>query len=156
MHLRGESRNLRDNEEVSTVLDELFRYGQDVEPDVEVTWLTLDDKGEDPVSMLDVSANLKTGFGGVVWQAGGREAERIERETGSDIGYYFWVSDIQEPPDFDPDVLSDSHVPSFFDPRGVFPVTEVRRVIEEYCQLLGSRPTRIQWVAGNQNGTRLD
>ncbi|MFD3442619.1 Imm1 family immunity protein [Streptomyces sp. NPDC058685] len=156
VHCRGERRNLRDAEEVSTVLDELFREGQNTEPDVSATWLILDDGGEDSISMLEVNVNLKSGFGGVVWHTGGREAERIERETGSDIGHYFWVSDAEESPELDPDVLSDFHAPSFFDPRGVLPVAEVRKVIEEYCQLRGSRPTRIRWVAGNQNGTRLD
>ncbi|MFJ8601360.1 Imm1 family immunity protein [Streptomyces shenzhenensis] len=156
VNLRGKRRNLRDDEEVSTVLDEFFRDGQCVESDVAATWLTLDDRGEDPVSILEVSANLKTGFGGVVWHAGGREAERLERETGNDIGRYFWVSDSKEPPESDPDVLSDAHVPSFFDPRGVLPLREIRKVIEEYCQLRGARPTRICWIAGNQNGTRLE
>ncbi|MGW0468476.1 Imm1 family immunity protein [Streptomyces sp. NPDC003027] len=157
VHFRGETRYLRAAEEVSGSLDEILRPGQDGEAHVAATWLAFEREGDQaPVSFLDVGANLENGFGGAVWFAGGTEAKRIEDETGSDMGYYFWVSDTEEPPEFDPKVMSDPHVPSYFDPRGVLPLAKIRKVVEEFCQSQGSRPTEICWVAGNQDGTRLE
>ncbi|MFH8260711.1 Imm1 family immunity protein [Streptomyces roseolus] len=154
---RGEIRTLRDSEAVFRSLDDVIEQRQPGQDHARATWLFLANEGDQaPVSCLEVSLNLQNGFGGVVWFAGGREAKRIEEETGSDIGYYFWVSDSGRQVSFDPEVLSDPHAPSYFDPRGVLPVAEIRKVIEEYCRSAGDRPSVIRWVAGNQNGTRLE
>ncbi|MFJ7159221.1 Imm1 family immunity protein [Streptomyces sp. NPDC101118] len=153
---RGETRSLSDSKDVSESFEDALQPQRALEGNVRATWLALENEGDQaPVTCLEVSINLKNGLGGAVWFAGGREAQRIEDETGSDMGYYFWVSESQEPLAFDPQVMSDFHAPSYFDPRGVIPVSHIRKVVAEYCQLAGGRPTCIEWVAGNQNGTRL-
>ncbi|MGO4462613.1 hypothetical protein AB4039_35800 [Streptomyces sp. M-16] len=153
---RGETRYLRNLTEIAQSIDDVLDFRVRGEGDVRATWLYLEKEGDRAfVSCLEVSLNLRSGYGGAVWFAGGREAARIEGETGSDIGYYFWVSDNEMPPLDDPKVVSDPHNPSYFDYRGVLPVREIRLLVEEYCVSVGDRPAGFRWVVGNQNGTRL-
>lgn len=152
----GESRYLSQAAEVAKSIEDVFSLSESAEGDSRATWFFSRREGDQAfVSCLEVSLNLRTGYGGAVWFAGGREAKRIEEETGSDIGYYFWVSDNEAHPEVDPQIVSDPHSPSYFDYRGAFPVESVRSIVEEYCLASGDRPSVIHWVAGNQNGTRL-
>ncbi|MET9954406.1 Imm1 family immunity protein [Streptomyces sp. NPDC006339] len=157
VHFDGETRYLSTPDEVSESLDTVLRPGVGDENHVIATWLVYnDEKTQAPVSFLDVCANLEKGLGGVVWFAGGEEAARIEKETGSDMGHYFWVSDSGTLLDPDPEVLSDHYAPSYFDPRGVISIEAIRNAVESFCRSNGKRPSGIGWVAGNQNGTRFD
>ncbi|GEB60120.1 Imm1 family immunity protein [Streptomyces gardneri] len=157
VHFNEETRFLRSPEEVQDSLREVFRPGIGDENHVKAVWLTFDREEEKtPIGFLDVSANLESDLGGIVWFVSDSEAERIESETGSDMGNHFWVSDSGRSREGGSTVLSDHYAPSYFDPRGVLPLTEVRKAVEEFCQSQGRRPSGIRWVTGNQNGTRLD
>ncbi|MER5312951.1 Imm1 family immunity protein [Streptomyces sp. NPDC002773] len=157
VNFNGEKRYLRDAEEVLDSLGEVLRPGVGDENHVKAVWLAFErEEDKAPVSFLDVSANLEVDLGGIVWFASDSEARRIEMETGSDMGNYFWVSESETVPQGEFPVFSDHYAPSYFDPRGVLSLADVRKAVEEFCQTGGSRPNGIRWVTGNQNGTWLD
>ncbi|WP_345982113.1 Imm1 family immunity protein [Streptomyces sp. DSS69] len=159
VHHLSQTRSLRDSEDVLRSFDEAFEYHPGEEVHAQATWLVFEEEGASvPVSMLEVSANLENGLGGVVWFAGWNDANRFKEnpeDLQDDLGEYFWVSDVEKPPAFDPEVISDHDSALYFDPRGVLPVTEIRSVVEEFSQLMGNRPTRISWLPGRQDGSRL-
>ncbi|MFF4169319.1 Imm1 family immunity protein [Streptomyces sp. NPDC001744] len=157
LSLDGKTRHLRSFGEFSSSLDEVFSLKTGNENHVKAAWLALAQEGDAaPVSFLDVSANLNISLGGAVWFTGDAESERIRKETKSDIGDHFWVSEGDRVPEGDTTVFSDHYAPSYFDPRGLIPLDHLRKVIEEFFRTGGNRPNSVHWVAGNQNGTRFD
>ncbi|MFB6985282.1 Imm1 family immunity protein [Streptomyces sp. NPDC056178] len=155
LHFRGNLRFLKDPKDVSISLEDVFRVGQGLGTDVKASWLAMSSEaGQNPMSMLEVSANLKNGLAGAVWFAGWEEGVRFKKHPADNLVDHPWISDSGNPPNFDPEVLSDAHCPSYFDPRGVLPVAKICEVIEEYCESLGDRPRGINWVPGELNGSR--
>lgn len=154
----GETRRIDGPEDVSRSLDEVFGTAPGAETHVKAEWVFLEDEGDQtPISMLEVSANMQNGLGGVVWFAGWNDAGRFKKDPGDqqdDLGDYFWLSDTDNPPDSDPEVMSDHYSPLYFDPRCVLSIAEIRKVVEEYCRIQGNRPAGINWVAGTQGGSR--
>ncbi|MFF0015267.1 Imm1 family immunity protein [Streptomyces sp. NPDC005374] len=155
----GATRQLNGPEDVSRSLDEVFNRDPDSDIRVKAEWVFLESEGDQaPVSILEVSANIESCFGGVVWFAGWDDARRFKRnpeDQQDDLGDHFWLSDSENPPKIDPEVMSDHYSPLYFDPQCVLPIAEVRKVVEEYCEIEGNRPTGIQWVAGTQGGSRF-
>lgn len=153
----GETHCLNNPEDVSESLDDLFRVDPEGKIHARAEWVFLEKEGDlNPVSMLEVSANLKHGLGGVVWSVweDARRFKKNPEDPQDDLGDHFWLSDSRNPPNFDPEVLVDHQGARYFDPRGVLPLSEIREVVEEYFRLLGNRPTRINWVSGTQDGVR--
>jgi hypothetical protein len=154
-HFRGKHRFLRDSQDVSKSLNEAFGIDPKTGTNVKASWLAMSsEEGGNPNSMLEVSANLKNGLVGAVWFAGWDGGVQFQKYPEDDLADHPWISDSENTPPFDPEVLSDAHCPSYFDPRGVLPVAEVRKAINEYCESLGHRPTMINWVPGELNGSR--
>lgn len=154
-HFRGQLHFLRKPEDVAASLSEAFNAHQVKGLDVKASWLAMvSEENQSPMSMLEVSANLKNGLAGAVWFAGWDESARFKRYPTDDLVDHPWISQNETPPSFDPEVLSDAHCPSYFDPAGVLPITMVSSAIEEYCALMGSRPECINWVPGELNGSR--
>ncbi|MFE6869433.1 Imm1 family immunity protein [Kitasatospora sp. NPDC057692] len=116
-------------------------------------WFSIDDQppAEDNYgsNSLKISVNQSTGYGGVIWQAGAIHSKR------GGVYAHTWVSDNPEPPTRDPKILSDPHHPVFMEPASALPISEVRKVLEEFYQAgTGDRPTCINWVRGRMNGER--
>ncbi|MFJ4967169.1 Imm1 family immunity protein [Streptomyces sp. NPDC088729] len=159
MHHLGKTQIIGNPESAIECFDGFSLYEPGREKHVQATWLALEEEGASaPLSMLEVSANLENGLGGAVWFAGWNDAKGFKEDSGdleSDLGDYFWVSDAESPPGFDPEVLSDHDSALYFDPRGVIPVTQIRSAVEEFCQSMGRRPTCTKWVPGRQDGSRL-
>ncbi|MFE3488711.1 MULTISPECIES: Imm1 family immunity protein [Streptomyces] len=154
VHFHGELRSVASQSEIPSLMDEIL--GGDPTY-ASATWMVLGSgEASNPISFLEFRANPDTGFGGVVWFAGDQDLGSVQNPTERKLRENFWVSESESPPDFDPDILSDPHVPSFFDSRGAIPIATLRDVVNEYCELFGGRPGGVKWVAGNQNGTRLD
>jgi hypothetical protein len=114
----------------------------------------LDEDGSNPSArwpsrQLRVAVNLDTGFGGLIWHA--------LRGSGSDpVASRVWVSDNQNPPDADPMVVSDTHVPIFLARRSVLPVSRIGEAVKEFCcGGTGARPECIEWAEGQVNGLLL-
>jgi hypothetical protein len=153
----GETRQLKGPEDVSRSLDEVFNVAPDAKIHVKAEWVFLENEGDQmPVSMLEVSANMQNGLGGVTWFAGWDGARRFKENPGDqqdELGDHFWLSDSENPPNFDPEVMSDPYSPLYFNPRCVLPIADIREVVEEYCRVQGNRPTAIKWVAGTQGGS---
>ncbi|MFF1417330.1 Imm1 family immunity protein [Streptomyces sp. NPDC058280] len=155
LYFRGKLRFLNHPKDVSVSLDDVFTVSEGQRTDVKASWLAMgSEESQNPVSMLEVSANLKNGLAGAVWFAGWEEGVRFKKHPADNLADHAWTSDSGKPQTFDPEVLSDAHCPSYFDPRGVLPVADICKVIEEYRESLGDRPTRINWVAGELNGSR--
>ncbi|MFF7459781.1 Imm1 family immunity protein [Kitasatospora sp. NPDC008115] len=119
----------------------------------DTAWISVDDRplgdGSFASNSLKVSLNQSTGYGGIIWQV----SSGCSRQGG--IYAYTWVSDNPEPPAEDPRVLSDPHHPVFMEPASALPLSEVRKVLEEFYQAgTGDRPTCINWVRGHMNGER--
>ncbi|MER8100437.1 Imm1 family immunity protein [Kitasatospora sp. NPDC094016] len=104
-----------------------------------------------PNNFLRIAVNSKTGFGGLIWFVGASHPA---------VGWVYdhtWVSDNQNPPDFDPRVISDPGEPRFHNRRSAIPLPDVRNAVEEFCRTgTGDRPDCIHWVPGHANGYRLD
>ncbi|MFF2628696.1 Imm1 family immunity protein [Kitasatospora griseola] len=134
------------NRIISKVMEDLEHGDQ--------AWISVDgETSEDarPNNFLVVSLNRSTGYGGLIWFVDGRfpKQEGIYKST--------WISDNPEPPQEDPDVITDLHCPVFLDRASAIPLTVVRDVIEEYWRTgTGDRPKRINWVQGHMNGSRAD
>ncbi|MFJ4185031.1 Imm1 family immunity protein [Kitasatospora sp. NPDC089509] len=104
-----------------------------------------------PDSTLTVSLNKSTGFGGAVWYVGAH----YPKQGG--VYDHVWITDNPLPPESDPNVVSDIHVPVFMEPSSVVPLSVLQRVIEEFCRnKTGDRPTSIEWVEGLIGGERAD
>ncbi|MDH6554957.1 hypothetical protein M2160_009330 [Streptomyces sp. SAI-117] len=155
---RDESRFLDGPRDVARSLDEVFKKNPDSSVHVKAEWVFLESAtDQNPASILEVSANLEHGLGGVVWFAGWNDARRFKQnpeDQQDDLGDHFWLSDSENPPNFDPEVMSDHYSPLYFDPQCVLPIAEIRKVVEEYCRIEGNRPTGIKWVPGTQGGSR--
>ncbi|MFF4378323.1 Imm1 family immunity protein [Kitasatospora sp. NPDC001547] len=116
-------------------------------------WLSIDDQrreeGSYASNALKISMNPSTGYGGVIWQAG----TNYPKQGG--IYSYTWISDNPNPPEVDPRILSDPHHPVFMEPASALPLSELRKVLEEFYRTgTGDRPTCIKWVRGHMNGER--
>lgn len=132
---------------VSKVLDELVGTSG-------TAWFGISDRRHvdvrsGPENNLRVAVNGATGYGGLVWFVNGNGS----RHGG--IYDHVWVSDNPEPPDFDPGVVTDTHVAAYLDRRSVVPLAKVREVVEEFCRTgTGDRPEGISWVRSDANGIR--
>lgn len=104
-----------------------------------------------PDNMLQVSVNSSTGFGGLIWHA---SQSRIIEGSASE---FIWISNNPAPPSFDPRVVCDSSIPTFFDVRSVLPLALVRSALEEFCRsATGDRPNCVEWVRGELDGERYE
>jgi len=102
-----------------------------------------------PSRQLRLAINLDTGFGGLIWYA-------LHRSTEDPLSQRVWVSDNPTPPDFDPKVISDTHVPIFLARRSVLPMLRIEEAVEEFCLGgTGARPESIDWAEGQVNGLLL-
>ncbi|MFD7895519.1 hypothetical protein [Streptomyces sp. NPDC059743] len=71
LHFRGKLRFLEDPKDVSVSLGDVFAVDQGLGTDVKASWLAMSsEEGQYPMSMLEVSANLRNGLAGAVWFAG--------------------------------------------------------------------------------------
>lgn len=105
----------------------------------------------DGKSHLRVGANRKTGYGALCWLV-----NEGHRQAGSVAGGA-WVSDNPHPLSEDPRVICDPSIPTFHDPRGAFPIIQVRAAVEEFCRTgTGDRPAAVSWVMGDMAGRRKD
>ncbi|MGW8981652.1 Imm1 family immunity protein [Streptomyces parvus] len=159
MHHLGRTQKIERLEDSLEHFDNLSLRKPGREEHVQATWLVLEEEGAStPLSMLEASVNLEHELGGVVWFAGWNDAKIFKEDSDNpqgDLGDYFWVSDAESPPHFDPQVLSDHDSALYFDPRGVIPVTQIRATVAEFCQSMGHRPACTKWVPGRQDGSRL-
>jgi hypothetical protein len=102
-----------------------------------------------PSRQLRLAVNLDTGFGGLIWYA-------IRRSSDDPISKRVWISDNPNPPDIDPRVISDTHVPIFLARRSVLPAPRIGEAVEEFCLGgTGARPECIDWAEGQVNGLLL-
>ncbi|MEV7783177.1 Imm1 family immunity protein [Kitasatospora sp. NPDC088351] len=118
-------------------------------------WLSIDghrrDRDGHSDNHLVVSLNRETGYGGIVWFV----SEKYPKRGG--IYESVWVSDNTTPPAIDPKVISDLSHPVFMEPASVFPLPDVRKILEEFYRTgTGDRPTCINWVKGHMNGERVE
>lgn len=106
----------------------------------------------DVCSFVLVTLDSSSGYGGLIW---GVTKKYPTRKPPFDN---LWVSDSREPPTVDPRVLSDAHVPAYFDRCSVLPSSQVAMALKEYYRNAdGSRPESIDWVVAiSDNGMRLD
>lgn len=121
-----------------------------------VVWFMFSDRrhrghGDMPTNSLQVSVNLSTGYGGLIWCVSQGDPRR------GGIYDYVWISDNEHPPDFDPRVISDAGYPLFHDRSSTLPISVVRAAVEEFCRTgTGERPECVRWVRGQVNGQRED
>lgn len=114
---------------------------------------TAETRGLWPDNYLRIGVNSTTGYGGLVWYVSPKRAEA----SGEEKDQYCWVSDNPNPPNFDPQVLSDPGSPLCYDRRSTMPISCVREALEEFCRMAtGDRPEFISWVRGEINGERID
>ncbi|NUT37324.1 MAG: hypothetical protein HOV79_30120 [Hamadaea sp.] len=93
-----------------------------------------------PAKELVVAVNTETGYGALTWRSVGTVA-------GGDLVHETWVSENPEPPEADPRVVADPHVPTFHDRRNALPLMRIREALEEYCRVgTGDRPRNIAWT----------
>jgi hypothetical protein len=137
--------------EVAAVLDEIFSSNNS--DYVDIAKCALIESSENPISdsRLWAGLNPDTGYGGLIWFATDDRARNLDDEVAQEM----WVSDNPNPPQFDPDVMSDPGYPLFFDPRSTLPIDQVRNVIEEFFRAgTGDRPEGTAWVEGDMAGQR--
>ncbi|MBD0676161.1 Imm1 family immunity protein [Streptomyces sp. CBMA156] len=104
-----------------------------------------------PNNCLMVSINASSGYGGLIWFSTDDHPQR-----GGAWGKT-WVSDNPEPPDFDPQVVSDPGYPLFHDPASTLPIAQVRQAVEEFNRIAtGGRPECLSWIGGAISGQRDD
>ncbi|MFI8100480.1 Imm1 family immunity protein [Streptomyces sp. NPDC086023] len=117
-------------------------------------------KTEDPVpkeASLTVTVNHDRRCGGLVWYADGDTAERLAESGGKDFADSIWVSVNLDPLAFDPELMSDPWTPTYMHRTSALPIPVLRAAIEEFCRNgTGDRPTCIQWIEGNFDGTILE
>ncbi|MGW2349701.1 Imm1 family immunity protein [Actinacidiphila glaucinigra] len=115
------------------------------------------DGSEDTDNVLSVGVDYDSGCGAILWYCTDRVAEQVTAATRTDMAEYAWVSWSANPPQVDPQIVSDPGCPSFFDHVSAIPLREVRSAVEEYYREgSGFRPTVVQWVKGNFNGELLE
>jgi hypothetical protein len=113
---------------------------------------TAETRGSWPDNYLRVGVNSITGYGGLVWYVSPKRA----KDSGDEKDRFCWVSDNPNPPDFDPQVLSDPGSPLCYDRGSTLPISCIREALEEFCRTAtGDRPECINWVHGEINGERL-
>lgn len=102
-------------------------------------------------NLLQVAINRSTGFGALIWGV----TMKSPRKGG--IYDSVWISDNPQPPNFDPQLISDPGYPLFHDPHSALPLSQVRKALEEFCETgTGDRPECVNWIEGYFNGQRLD
>lgn len=100
-----------------------------------------------PDNFLRVAVNDETRYGGLTWGV------TDKHPTLSGV----WISDNPNPPEFDPQVISDPGCPVLYEPHSTLPLILVRAALEEFCYSgTGARPESVKWVRGSVNGRRLD
>ncbi|WP_078661706.1 Imm1 family immunity protein [Streptomyces sp. NRRL B-24484] len=159
VHIDGQWRCGTTPEEKSRLISEVFWIlaekgsgGPDWRPG-EIAWFSFSERpnGDSgwPDNCLAVSVNVSTGYGGLVWFFNNEKKGGVYGRT--------WVSDNPEPPDFDPQVVSDPGYPLFHDPASTLPIDQVRRAVEEYVRVgTGDRPKSVGWIGGAMSGQRDD
>jgi hypothetical protein len=162
VHFRERLWRIENEAQIERVVDEVMvglAHEDKVSPWVDagdVAMFFLSDSGYEQaaadnlsIKALQASVNLKSGFGGLVWFVTGIFVRKDA------LSNYIWVSDSPEPPEFDPRVVGDPGIPVFFDRKSAIPVKLVRAALKEFCKDgNGARPTCIQWVRGEMDGTR--
>ncbi|MER6216238.1 Imm1 family immunity protein [Streptomyces sp. NPDC001674] len=105
---------------------------------------------------LTVTVNHENGYGGLVWYADGNTAKRLTETKGEEFSDSIWVSANPNPPEFEPEILSDPWAPAYIHRTSALPLADIRSALKEFCTTgNGDRPTCIGWVEGNFNGTPL-
>lgn len=106
-----------------------------------------------PDNILQVSFNPESGYGALIW-SGAPDRPGSPRDEMYD---YVWMSDNPHPPEFDPKVLADPGLPSYFDPRSTLKPSQIRTVLDEFCRAgTGDRPGGVDWVHGDYDGSRRE
>jgi hypothetical protein len=111
-----------------------------------------DDMGSRADHLFRVAFNVETGFGALVWcvfpKRPGFPRNAIDEEI--------WVSGNPEPPQFDPLVLADPWLPSYFDRRCALPASRIIVALEAFCRAgTGDRPDGVDWAPGDLAGRWL-
>ena len=106
-----------------------------------------------PDNILQVSVSPGSGYGALIWSVT-PDRPGFPRD---EIDEFIWVSDNPGPPDFDPKVLADPGLPSYFDRRSALKWSQIRAVLHEFCRGgTGDRPGGTDWVHGDYDGRRLE
>jgi hypothetical protein len=101
-----------------------------------------------PCAYLNVSVNVETGFGALIWG--------VSDGFAGDLPDGVWTSDNPEPPTVDPRVLADPDSAAFHDPRSTLPIPRILAAVGEFCRTgTGERPTGVSWAEGHLDGTRI-
>ncbi|MFB7501557.1 Imm1 family immunity protein [Streptomyces sp. NPDC056161] len=96
---------------------------------------------------LYVSVNTKNGYGALKWWTN----KVPDGAPEGDISRFIWTSGNPNPPSFDPELISDPGTPSYYPPEAAIPVTQVRKVLEEFCRTrTGARPESVSWLLLDQ------
>jgi hypothetical protein len=115
------------------------------------------DNPERTEASLTVTVNHDNGYGGLVWYADGNTAKRLAETKGEEFSDSIWVSTNPSPPEFEPEILSDPWAPAYIHRTSALPLAALRSALEEFCaEGTGDRPTCIEWVEGNFDGTLLE
>jgi hypothetical protein len=103
-----------------------------------------------PDNWLRLSLNPDSSYGAFIWCVNSVVANESQHSDDK----FVWLSYNANPPTFDPEVVADPHLPSYFNRHSAFPTPVVITVVEEYCRAgTGRRPETIDWVHGELDGS---
>jgi hypothetical protein len=137
----GQWRHARTSDEVATLLDQLVFAADPRHPsDVVLTEAPFDDLSEEqPLAVCRVAANPDAGFGALLWYLNDADSD-------------FSVSYNPNPPLDDPWLASDPDTARYHDRFTAVPLDQARAALQEFVAGGGTRPSNIQWVAGDFYG----
>lgn len=147
----GKSRRVFDSQDAVTIASDWVMEEAALLEDVATIAFSVDlEGGLESIggqTYLRFAINVDTGFAGVIWFTTLGSGRRDE------ISRHVWVSENPEPPDFDPLVISDLHVPVYLAPRSTLPIPQAKQALDDFCRMgTGDRPECIRWAEGNANG----
>lgn len=104
-------------------------------------------------NVLAIGVDYISGYAGALWFCEGPVERRMSATVGPGVAELVWVSSNSNPPESDPEVVSDPWRPAYFDRVSVLPFSGIRSAVEEYFREdTGFRPTAIHWVKGKYSG----